>query len=67
MIPPAASRDAERIAAVEKLAAAGIFECSFPAATLFQDFPKTAKAMTWDHYQARYGKRVRQHELQTAE
>ncbi len=55
--------DAQRIVAVKKSGAPGMFQCKFPTQVLFVDFAKTAKAVTWEYYRAKYGKQVRQHEL----
>src|SRR5262249_39090809 len=49
----------ERLASVRREEAPGVFHLDGPAAQLFKDFPKMARAVTLDFYRQVIGKRVK--------
>ncbi len=56
----------DRLAAVRRLNAPGVFHLDGPASRLFGDFPRLTRAVTRDFYRAAFG-RVRREELVPAE
>jgi hypothetical protein len=56
--------DKDRVAAVERLAAHGIFQSQRPASDLFSDFAAQAAATTWDLYMGVFGPKVPRTALQ---
>ena len=47
--------DAERQEATRDEPATGVLDCRLPARTLFADYERLAREMTWDYYVANFG------------
>lgn len=55
----------ERIAAIQKQAAPGVFKCAAPARMLVADFEGLCKDVTWLDYSQRFGNAVNRRELKS--